>query len=172
MNLTGIYPVSSGCCLTFADSSFQTQGTLKQNKRRKTTRVLSWTREDNESSSWTVTGTCSVTRKKKFKWPQRAAVSQVIAAWQRCIDQRLCSLEEDDKDDESAVMEWSVRLLLSACCPSLAVTHGWRRICSRVGRSDGSWLRHQPISCWHSIDTHGNTIGHETAAQKETLRTI
>lgn len=85
---------------------------------------------------------------------------------QKKDDQRLCSLEEEDNNDELAVIWWSVRLPLSTVCPSLAVTHGLRRICSRVGRSDGSWLRHQPINCWHSTtDTRGDESQQEITLQ-------
>lgn len=61
--------------------------------------------------------------------------------------------DEEEEEEESVVRAWSVMPLLSDCCPSLPsdVTQGWRRICSRVGRSDGCWLRHQPISCSHSV---------------------
>lgn len=76
---------------------------------------------------------------------------------QPLTNQALCWPEEEDEGEVSAVMAQSVTQLLSVGCFSLIVTQGWRRICSRVGRSDGCWLRHQPISCSHSeTETQGS----------------
>lgn len=74
----------------------------------------------------------------------RTAVNQVHVMLPTSIlwtNQRLCWLADDS----------SVMFSSAVCWPSLLVIQGCMRICSRVGRSRGRRLRHQPISCWHSV---------------------
>lgn len=61
------------------------------------------------------------------------------------------------------VLDVSVSMVLSRMSPSSGLEdidtspakriHGWSRICSRVGLSEGRNDRHHLISCWHSLDT-------------------
>lgn len=58
------------------------------------------------------------------------------------------------------VLDMSVSMVLSRMSPSSVLEdidtspakriHGWSRICSRVGLSEGRNDRHHLISCWHS----------------------
>lgn len=45
-------------------------------------------------------------------------------------------------------------MFLSSCrspmSSELSVIHGWRKICSKLGRSSGRYARHQRIKDWHS----------------------
>lgn len=156
-----------------AHSGFQTQGTPKQ-ENKTTTQRLSLRADPSlnrrrrrgaaqSTSCWSLTRTRSITRNahprsnstntRNLKHHQRTGVSQVHATTVDSLtlaNQRLCLLKENDEEEESDVKVWM--LLLSTCCPLLPVTQGWRRICSRVGRLHGCWLRHQPISCWHSVE--------------------
>lgn len=63
------------------------------------------------------------------------------------------SLLEFVLDEQSGLMACSV-MSQPSFLVSMAVVriHGWSKICSRVGLSEGLKQRHHLMSCWHSVE--------------------
>lgn len=70
-------------------------------------------------------------KEEEFQGPQRLSLLELVL-------------------ESSASMLWSVMVHWGLPGVCEACIHGWSRICSNVGRSDGRCERHHSISCWHS----------------------